>query len=316
PKYSVVIPVYNRPEEVNELLASLVRQTYQNFEVILVEDGSSVTSQSVFETYAEKLDIKYYFKPNTGPGPSRNFGFEKARGDYFVVFDSDCVIPSTYFQAVEQFMANSKLDAWGGPDRGHENFTPLQQAMGYTMSSFLTTGGIRGGKKKLTWFQPRSFNMGISRAVYETLGGFKLDRYAEDIEFAIRMRKAGFKAELISEAFVYHKRRTSLKEFFRQVRNFGKGRAIVGRLHPSEIKIAHWLPFLFTLGLFAAMVMAFVLPPIGLIMLAVYGLYTFVLAVDAFGKLRSWPAALFAVPSAYVQLIGYGVGFLKERLKG
>ncbi|MEJ0033196.1 MAG: glycosyltransferase [Bacteroidota bacterium] len=220
-RYSVIIPVYNRPGEVDELLSSLCKQTYTDFEVVLVEDGSNITSQSVYEKYSSQLNIQYFFKPNSGPGPSRNFGFTKAKGDYFVVFDSDCVIPPEYFFVVEKHLRHEPLDIWGGPDRGHGDFTLLQQAMAYSMSSILTTGGIRGGKKKS--FQARSFNMGMSRVAYEKTGGFKFDRYAEDIEFSLRADKLGLKVGLISEAFVYHKRRTSLGQFFKQVSNFGMG---------------------------------------------------------------------------------------------
>jgi len=219
PKYSIIIPVYNRPGEVEELLASLCKQTYTNFEVVLVEDGSSVTSQPVYEKYSSLLSIQYFFKPNSGPGPSRNFGFTQAKGEYFVVFDSDCVIPPEYLFVVERHLAKEHLDVWGGPDRGHGDFTLLQQAMAYSMSSVLTTGGIRGGKKRVGSFQPRSFNMGMSRNAYDKTGGFKFDRFAEDIEFSLRAVRLGLKVGLIAEAFVYHKRRATLDQFFRQVSN-------------------------------------------------------------------------------------------------
>jgi glycosyltransferase involved in cell wall biosynthesis len=200
PKYSVIVPVYNRPEEVRELLQSLAKQTFKDFEIIIVEDGSTVRSDTIVDEFRNQLTIEYVIKQNSGPGPSRNIGFTRATGFYFVVFDSDCIIPPAYFEAVEKALALEKLDAWGGPDRAHENFTTLQQAMGYTMSSVLTTGGIRGGKKK--GFQPRSFNMGISREVFEKTGGFKFDRLAEDIELSIRMKKMGFNVILIPDALV------------------------------------------------------------------------------------------------------------------
>ena len=242
PKYAVVIPVYNRPQEVKELLTSLVEQQYRNFEVIIVEDGSTQRCDTIVDAFRNSLSIQYFYKPNSGPGPSRNFGYEHANGEYMVVFDSDCILPPTYFDAVEEFMAAEKLDAWGGPDRAHDQFTDIQRAMGYTMSSVLTTGGIRGGKKRLGWFQPRSFNMGISKEVYQKTGGFKFDRFAEDIEFSIRMKNAGFKVGLIPDAFVYHKRRTNFQQFYRQVFNFGKGRALVGKVQPGEVKLTHWFP--------------------------------------------------------------------------
>jgi glycosyltransferase involved in cell wall biosynthesis len=315
PKYSIIIPVYNRPQEVDELLASLVKQTVKNFEVLIIEDGSSLRSESVADRYRGNLNLQYFFKPNTGPGPSRNFGYAHAKGNYFVVFDSDCIIPSTYFETVDKSLEENNWDAWGGPDRAHENFTPVQRAMGYTMSSILTTGGIRGGKKKLGWFQPRSFNMGISRKVFEVTQGFKFDRFAEDIEFSIRMKKAGFQVGLITEAFVYHKRRTTLKQFYHQVFNFGRGRALVGREHPGEIKVTHWFPTFFVAGV----CIAFVLPLFSVLLfkLALGGIlfYLLLIFLHSYSENKNFEVAILSVPSACLQLWGYGVGFLKERIK-
>jgi glycosyltransferase involved in cell wall biosynthesis len=312
PTYSIIVPVYNRPQEVAELLESLTRQTVLDFEVVLVEDGSAITSEKVFEQYSSRLSMQYFFKPNTGPGPSRNFGFEKARGNYFVVFDSDCILPSHYFEAVDRFLRIEKADAWGGPDRGMKDFTPLQQAMAFTMSSLLTTGGIRGGKEKA--FQPRSFNMGISRAVFENTRGFHFDRFAEDIELSIRIRKAGFKTALIPDAFVYHKRRTSLSQFFQQVSNFGKGRVLVGRKHPGEVKPTHWFPAFFLLGLLAIPVLFFFLPYGSVLLTLSYGFYTVSVAIDCFMTTRSWHVTFLSIPSLFVQMIGYGWGFLKTMM--
>lgn len=312
PTYSVIVPVYNRPQEVAELLESLTRQTLWDFEVVLVEDGSTITSEKVFEEYSSRLSIQYFFKPNTGPGPSRNFGFEKARGNYFVVFDSDCILPPHYFEAVDQFLKHVKADAWGGPDRGMKDFTPLQQAMAFTMSSLLTTGGIRGGKEKS--FQPRSFNMGISREVYEKTRGFHFDRFAEDIELSIRIRKLGFKVSLIPEAFVFHKRRTSLAAFFKQVSNFGKGRVLVGRKHPGEVKPTHWFPAFFLLGLLAIPVLFIFSPNWSVLVTLAYGFYTVAVAIDSFIATRSLQVTFLSIPSLFVQMIGYGWGFLKAIL--
>ena len=314
-KYSVIIPVYNRPQEVDELLASLAQQTYTNFEVVLVEDGSVLTSEKVFEKYSSQLSIQYFFKPNTGPGPSRNYGFAKAKGKYFVVFDSDCILPDHYFDAVEKVLNETSLDAWGGPDRGHENFTVLQQAMGYTMSSLLTTGGIRGRKKRVGWFQPRSFNMGVSREVVEQTGGFKFDRFAEDIEFSIRMKNAGFKTGLIPDAYVYHKRRTSLRQFYQQVFNFGRGRVMVGRVHPGIVKLTHWFPSVFTLGMGLIPLLLLIDSRLSLALLTGYFLYFLAIAADSLRLTRSVEVSLLSIPSAFVQMVGYGIGFLKEKLK-
>ena len=317
PRFSIVVPVYNRPQEVDELLESLMRQTMKNFEVIIVEDGSSSRSDEVVAKYSDRLSIQYFYKPNTGPGPSRNFGFQHARGAYFVVFDSDCIIPENYFKEVEEALAIHHWDAWGGPDRAHEDFTTVQRAMGYTMSSVLTTGGIRGGKKHLGWFQPRSFNMGLSRKVFESTGGFRFDRYAEDIEFSIRMRNSSFRVGLIPEAFVYHKRRTDFSQFYQQVYNFGKGRALVGQAFPQEVKLTHWFPTIFVLGVCFLLVSGFLYVP--LFFLGCIGLLMYLLAIF-FHSLKvneSVEVAILSVPSAWLQLWGYGVGFLKEwfRLK-
>jgi len=315
PKYSVIVPVYNRPEELRELLASLEAQSYKDFEVLIVEDGSTKRSEGVYEEFAGKLRIQYFTKPNTGPGPSRNFGFQHAQGQYFVVFDSDCILPPEYFEIVERQRSQQSLDAWGGPDRGHENFTALQQAMAYTMSSVLTTGGIRGGKNQSDNFQPRSFNMGISRKVWEATGGFKFERLAEDIELSVRMRKAGFKVGLISEAFVYHKRRTSLSQFFRQVEGFGRGRARVGKAHPGEVKPTHWFPTLVLVGCIALPIVLLFNRALGLLGLVGLSFYLFLILFDCFDKTKSVGAAILSVPAALVQFFGYGWGFLSETFK-
>lgn len=311
PRYSVVVPVYNRPGEVHELLESLTQQTFRDFEVLIIEDGSTKRSDEVAERFYGKLNIEYFFKPNSGPGPSRNFGFAHARGEYFVVFDSDCIIPPNYFESVERALAEHNWDAWGGPDRAHDKFTTLQRAMGYTMSSVLTTGGIRGGKKRLGWFQPRSFNMGISRKVFEQTGGFRFDRFAEDIEFSIRMRNANFKVGLIPEAFVYHKRRTNFSEFYQQVSNFGKGRVLVGQVYPSEIKLTHWVPAIFVMAVSSLLVLPFLSTT--LFFLALLGLVFYFLAIFTHSLLvnKSLLVALYSIPSAWLQLWGYGTGFLK-----
>jgi glycosyltransferase involved in cell wall biosynthesis len=310
PKYSVIVPVFNRPEEVKELLESLTHQTHKNFEVILVEDGSTLSSKEVYEEYSDKLVIQYIFKQNSGPGPSRNVGFEKARGEYFVVFDSDCVLPVHYFEAVDKFLTTQPVDAWGGPDRGREDFTLLQQAMGFTMASFWTTGGIRGGKKNN--FQPRSFNMGMSRIVFEQTKGFAFDRFAEDIELSIRIRKLGFTTALIPDAYVFHKRRTTFSQFFNQVSNFGKGRILVGRNHAGEVKLTHWFPSLFLIGLLSLPFLFMISSFLFTIAVAGYFLYFLMILLDALRVTHSPIVALLSIPSALIQLIGYGYGFLKQ----
>jgi len=219
--YSVVIPVYNRPEEVRELLNSLAEQTFKHFEVLIIEDGSSVKCQDVVLSFKDRLNINYFFKENSGQGFTRNYGFERAKGDYFIVFDSDCIIPNHYFKTVDDFLESNEIDSFGGPDSAHPSFNTLQKAISYSMTSPFTTGGIRGNKKHVGKFHPRSFNMGISKQVFEKTRGYKLTRMGEDIEFSIRVINSGFKTALIESAFVYHKRRTSLSQFYKQLHFFG-----------------------------------------------------------------------------------------------
>jgi glycosyltransferase involved in cell wall biosynthesis len=315
PRYSIIIPVYNRPQEVEELLSSLTQQSLKDFEVLIIEDGSTTRCDSIVAQFTNRLIIHYFYKPNSGPGPSRNIGFQNARGEYFIIFDSDCIIPSTYLASVEASLKQNHWDAWGGPDRAHQNFTSVQRAMGYTMSSVLTTGGIRGGKKHVGWFQPRSFNMGISKRVFEKTGGFKFDRFAEDIEFSVRMKQAGFHVGLIPDAFVFHKRRTDFRQFYRQVFNFGKGRALVGKIHSGEVKITHWFPSLFTL----ATLFTLFLPLINLTLFAIaagcFMIYILAIFVHSWIMNRAMVVAFLSIPSALLQLWGYGLGFLFTKFR-
>lgn len=316
PLYSIVIPVFNRPQELDELLSSLLGQTFKNFEVIIVEDGSTTRCDHIVDKYRETLRIQYFYKPNSGPGPSRNFGFSHSNGRYFVVFDSDCLIPPDYFKTVNESILEHQWDAWGGPDKAHDNFTTVQRAMGYTMSSVLTTGGIRGGAKRLGWFQPRSFNMGISRKVYEVTGGFKFARFAEDIEFSISMKKAGFKIGLITEAFVYHKRRTNFVQFYRQVFDFGRGRVLVGEAHPEEVKLTHWFPSFFLMGIVVLLILPLLNTTLFSMGISIFSLYLVAVFFHSLIENRDIAVALLSIPSALLQLCGYGAGFLREKFKG
>lgn len=312
PRFSVIVPVYNRPQELDELLDSLTKQTISYFEVIVVEDGSTIRSEPVVDKYRDRLIIHYFYKPNSGPGPSRNFGYQQASGAYFVVFDSDCIIPPHYFESVNASLALHRWDAWGGPDKAHANFTTRQRAMGYTMASFLTTGGIRGGKKRIGLFQPRSFNMGISREVYALTQGFKFERFAEDIEFSIRMRKANLKVGLIPEAYVYHKRRTTFSEFYQQVFNFGRGRALVGKVHHGEVKLTHWFPSFFVFALCMLIILPFLSAELFFAALSGFIIYLMAIFIHSLAENKSLLVAVLSVPAALLQLTGYGVGFFRE----
>lgn len=310
--YSVIIPVYNRPNEVNELLQSLTHQSFKDFEVLIIEDGSQQTCEHVVRRYEQNLSLRYFQKVNSGQGFSRNFGFEKAKGDYFVVFDSDCLIPAHYFETVRSFLQKNDADCWGGPDRAHSSFTPLQKAINYSMTSFLTTGGIRGRDEQLGTYHPRSFNMGISRKVFQSTGGYKITRKGEDIEFSIRILKKGFKVAYIRDAYVYHKRRTSLLQFYKQLRFFGRARVNIGRYHPGEVQFVHYLPTIFTLGLIASIIAMTTNIPFLKWSVLLYVIFIITLFSSALYTEKNIKIALLSVVTTFVQLTAYSVGFIFE----
>ena len=306
PYFSIIVPVYNRPLEVDELLESLALQTCKDFELVLVEDGSSTPCRDIAEKFAGKVDISYYFKENSGRSDTRNYGMERASGKYFVFFDSDCVIPPDYFQIVKQELDKNYTDCYGGPDKADTSFSDLQKAISFSMTSFLTTGGIRGGKKGLEKFTPRTFNMGFSAEVYHRVGGFK-DMFGEDIDLSLRIRDAGFTTRLIPEAFVYHKRRVNLRSFRRQVFVFGMARIELFLLHPDSLKLVHTLPALFTAGSILLLILSFwnawALAP-----LIIYFLLIFLFSLGQYKKLS---IAFLSIITSTIQLYSYGWGFIK-----
>ncbi len=306
-KYSFIIPVYNRPDEVYELLDSLTRQTFRNFEVVVVEDGSVVPCKDIVDKYADRLSIHYYNKANSGPGQTRNYGVDRANGEYMLILDSDCILPEKYLEAVEAELQRQKADAFGGPDRAHESFTDVQKAINYAMTSFFTTGGIRGGKKKLDKFYPRSFNMGVRKDVYQALGGFSKMRFGEDIDFSIRIFKGGYQCRLFPEAWVWHKRRTDLKKFFKQVHNSGIARINLYKKYPESLKLVHMLPALFTLGV----VFLFLASLFWGGSLSLLFLFALIVFVDASMQNKSLKIGLLAIAASFIQLTGYGTGFLR-----
>lgn len=305
-KYSFIIPVYNRPDEVDELLESLTKQTVRDFEVVVVEDGSSVPCRAIADKYADRLDIHYYDKENSGPGQTRNYGVERAAGKYMLILDSDCILPENYLAAVEAELHGEAADAFGGPDRAHDSFTNVQKAINYAMTSFFTTGGIRGGKKKLDKFYPRSFNMGIRKEVYQSLGGFSKMRFGEDIDFSIRIFKAGYRCRLFPEAWVWHKRRTDLKKFFKQVHNSGIARINLYKKYPESLKPVHLLPALFTSGI-ALLLLASLFWEV---CLSLPLLFAIIICTDASIRNKSLKIGLISVAASFIQLTGYGTGFL------
>ncbi|MDQ3394249.1 MAG: glycosyltransferase [Bacteroidota bacterium] len=311
-KFSIIIPVYNRPQEVKELLESLTKQSYKYFEIIVIEDGSQVPCKEVVDQFRSILDIDYYFKENSGQGFSRNFGFKRAKGDYFLVFDSDCLIPPDYLSILNFHLENNYLDAYGGPDKAHPSFNALQKAISYSMTSFFTTGGIRGRKKHAGVFHPRSFNMGISREVFEKTGGYIITRMGEDIEFSIRISRSGFKIGLIEDAFVYHKRRTDLLQFFKQLHFFGRARINIYRFFPSELKPVHFLPAIFLLGLITYLLTFFFWKDFFEIASAFVLLYFSLILLDAAISNNSLKVGVLSIATAIVQLSAYGIGFISE----
>ena len=324
-KYSIIVPVFNRPDEVDELLQSLVGQTLKDFEVVIVEDGSEKPCKDVCDKYAGKIDLKYFMKKNSGPGQSRNYGAERANGEYLIVLDSDVVLPEGYLKAVDDELRREPADAFGGPDCAHNSFTENQKAISYSMTSFFTTGGIRGGKKKLDKFYPRSFNMGIRRDVYMRLGGFSKMRFGEDIDFSIRIFKAGCKCRLFPEAWVWHKRRTDMRKFFRQVYNSGIARVNLYKKYLESLKLVHLLPMVFTVGV----ILLFLVACFGRIMM-VYGnpadfyswyylvvgalspilFFSLLIFIDSSIRNKSLPIGFISIGAAFVQLTGYGFGFI------
>ena len=307
PRYSVIIPVYNRPDEVDELLESLSHQTLKDFEVLVVEDGSSVPCKEVADRYRLSMEVRYYAKPNSGPGQTRNYGAERSRGEYLLILDSDCILPEGYLQAVEAELEREPADAFGGPDRAHASFTPVQKAINYAMTSFFTTGGIRGGKKKMDKFYPRSFNMGVRADVYKALGGFSNMRFGEDIDFSIRIFKNGYRCRLFPGAGVWHKRRTDFRKFFKQVHNSGIARINLYKKYPESLKLVHLLPAVFTVGV-VLVLLASLVCPWSLLLLLMFALVIF---LDSSLRNRSvWIGAL-SVGAAFIQLTGYGSGFLR-----
>ncbi|MCQ2192044.1 MAG: glycosyltransferase [Paludibacteraceae bacterium] len=320
-KYSFIVPVFNRPDEVDELLQSLTTQTINDFEVVIVEDGSSKPCEEVCKKYANQLNLRYFMKENSGPGQSRNYGAERANGEYLIILDSDVVLPEGYLKAVDDELNTEPADAFGGPDSAHESFTDTQKAISYSMTSFFTTGGIRGGKKKLDKFYPRSFNMGIKASVYKELNGFSNMRFGEDIDFSIRIFKAGCKCRLFPGAWVWHKRRTDYRKFFRQVFNSGIARINLYKKYPESLKLVHLLPAVFTLGV-AFLLLVFIVGVLGIFFcncskylaigaLLPLALFSLIICTDSTLQYKNLGIGLRSIVASFIQLLGYGLGFLQ-----
>ena len=322
-KYSIIVPVFNRPDEVDELLESLTMQEEKDFEVIIVEDGSQIPCKEVCEKYTDSLNLSYYYKNNSGPGQSRNYGAERAKGEYLLILDSDVVLPKGYLLAINAELEHQPADAFGGPDCAHDSFTNTQKAISYSMTSFFTTGGIRGGKKKLDKFYPRSFNMGIRREVYQELGGFSKMRFGEDIDFSIRIFKADKLCRLFPEAWVWHKRRTDFHKFWKQVYNSGIARINLYKKYPESLKLVHLLPMVFTVGITILLliilagllmlccptlnILGNILITIGILPIL---LYAFLICLDSIRQNNSFKIGILSIQAAFIQLTAYGCGFI------
>ncbi len=313
--FSIIIPLYNRPQEIDELLKTLTHQTYTQFEVLVIEDGSVNDAKAIVQKYEQLLDVKYFFKPNEGQGFARNYGFERAKGDYFVIFDSDCLIPEDYLEIVKNYLFEHHLDAYGGPDAAHQTFTPVQKAISYAMTSPFTTGGIRGNKKHIGQFHPRSFNMGVSREVYEKVGGFILTRLGEDIEYSIRIHENGFKIGLIPAAKVFHKRRTSFSQFYKQLHFFGRARINIYKHFPSELKLVHFFPAAFVCFIAFSLLMNIIWPLLAYICNSILLVIFVMIFFHAWQVTKSLKVAFFSIIASFIQLTAYGLGFIQDFFK-
>lgn len=311
--FSLIIPVYNRPDEVEELLESLTQSDYkEDFEIVIVEDGSSIKCEEVVHKYDNRLSISYYYKENSGPGDSRNYGMRKAKGDYFIIFDSDCIIPKEYLSEVNKALKANYVDCFGGPDRALKSFSDIQKAINFAMTSFLTTGGIRGGSEKIDKFQPRSFNMGLSRKAFEASHGFGNIHPGEDPDLSIRLWELGFETKLFPDAYVYHKRRIDWDKFSIQVNKFGKARPILNSWYPQYNKLTFFFPSVFILGFaLAVLLLIFTYD----ILLKLYFIYFFVLFLVSSYQNKSIKIGYLSVIAVWKQFYGYGTGFIQSFVK-
>lgn len=306
--FSIIVPVYNRPDEVSDLLESLAAQSDPGFELVIVEDGSTIPCRSQCGHWQDKgVPVRYFYKENEGRSPARNYGMSQARGDYFVFVDSDCILPRDYVANLRLALEKDPLPCFGGPDDAHASFSPLQKAINVSMTSLLTTGGIRGGKVSMEKFTPRTFNMGFSRQVWEKVGGFR-EMFSEDIDMSTRIRLSGFRIGLLRSVKVFHKRRVSLRKFWRQVHVFGMSRITLHLLYPGSMKAVHTLPALFTLGCVALILLAMFWTPWALLPL---GVWLLAVLIDAALSSKNAKVTVLTLLTSPIQLLGYGTGFLR-----
>jgi len=314
--FSVIIPVYNRPQELDELLSCLQHQDFKDFEVIIIEDGSEISSENIVKSHQSGLNLSYYVKENGGQGFARNYAFERANGNFFIILDSDALIEPNYLSEVNQGIRDGNLDLFGGPDKDHPSFSPIQKAISFSMTSIFTTGGIRGKAKNIGGqFHPRSFNMGISRKVWEATKGFKITRMGEDIEFSIRCISLGFTSGLLPKAYIYHKRRTSFSQFYKQLHFFGRARINIGRFYPKELKWVHFLPLAYLLFFWNTVLLNIIDVNLGMYFSGILASYWVLLLIDGLFSTKNIQVACLGLIAANIQLLAYGQGFLEEGLK-
>ena len=310
-KYSIVVAVYNRPEEMEELLYSIENQSFRNFELIIVDDGSQMSSRQVFENFNKELDISYFYIENKGPALARNFGVSKSKGEWIIFFDSDCTIPKNYFHEVEFFLKNNKIDFFGGPDMMDKNFTYLQKSINFSMTSFFTTGGIRGSKKSLDKFLPRSFNMGIKKTAFNEVNGFSdIRQYGEDLDLSYKLIFNGNLSDLIPNAKVYHKRRTNLVNFLKQMFKSGKGRRFLDVKYEGVFRIFHLLPSLFFIGIIIGLILLLFDNILADSIQTLYGTYFLIIFFSSSYLNRNPLIGFISVITTFTQFIGYGIGYL------
>lgn len=313
--YSIIVPVYNRPDEIQDLLDCLIKQTYTNFEVLIIESGSDIKSDEVVKSFENQLNIKYFYKGNDGQGFSRNYGFARATGEYFIVLDSDVLLDEDFVEQINTSLSNNYLDCYGGPDRAHHSFTDVQKAINYTLTSFFTTGGIRGNKNHVGKFYPRSFNMGFSRKVYEATHGFKIPFFGEDIELSARIMAQGFKVGLIPEAHVYHKRKTNFSAFYKQMNFFGRSRINIYKMLPDSLKFTHFVPALFTIYSLMLAVSLVLFGSLGVFGVVPYFCYLLLIFIDSSAQNGSIKIGWLSIKALYTQMFGYGTGFIQDFIK-
>jgi glycosyltransferase involved in cell wall biosynthesis len=309
--YSFIIPVYNRPQEVIELLDSFLGLHFKvEFEIVIIEDGSSEKSEEIISNYSDRLNISYYYKENSGPGASRNYGMQRAKGNYFIILDSDCLLPPHYLETVDAFLSSSFFHCYGGADSAHLSFTPLQKAINYAMTSFITTGGIRGSERSVTNFEPRSFNMGISKEAFLKTGGYAKIHPGEDPDLSQRIKKEGYSTTFVPNAYVFHKRRISWKKFYTQVTKFGMVRPILNTWHPSTAKITFWFPTCFVFFVVLSIAMSVLLLDWRFMMPLL--LYLGAILIGSSFTNKSFYIGVLSIIAVFVQFFGYGLGFFKS----